>query len=96
MQFSWDDDNEGHLAERHPDILPEEVDSIFERRVVMMDNTRGRSGTLFLGIDSKGRLLVVPADETADGVWRPRTAHQASSEWQRSAYAEDEDGDHDG
>jgi len=87
LAFTWDDENVAHLEEYHPEVSPDDVDSIWELPTVRMANTRGRSGALFLGIDRHGRLLAVPADPTGqEGVWRPRTAHVAESEWQRKAY----------
>jgi hypothetical protein len=86
MVFAWDERNEAHLQERHPDITPTEVDSVWERRVVHLQN-RGAAQALFLGVDRKGRLLAVPADPVGrTGTWYPRTAHQARSVWQRRAY----------
>ena len=85
--FSWDDDNMDHLADRHPEVLPGDVDSIWELPTVRLPNTKGRTGVLFLGIDRKARLLAVPADATSqEEVWRPRTAHEVTEEWQRPAY----------
>jgi hypothetical protein len=90
MAFTWDDENTAHLEEYHPDIEPTDVDSIWQRRVVRQPN-RGSATVLFLGVDQKGRLLAVPADPAGPlGTWRPRTAHQARSAWQRNAYHQDE------
>ena len=86
MVFAWDDENTAHLEDCHPDIEPTDVDSIWTRRVVRLPN-RGAAVALFLGLDRKGRLLAVPADPQGPaGTWRPRTAHQARSAWQRAAY----------
>jgi hypothetical protein len=85
--FSWDDENVAHLAERHPDVAPGDVDSIWELPTIRLTNSKGRTGVLFLGIDRKARLLAVPADPTGqDEVWRPRTAHEVTVDWQRQAY----------
>jgi hypothetical protein len=85
--FAWDDENEGQLATWHPEIRPEDVDSIWQLPTVQMRNTRSRPGVLFLGIDRQSRLLVVVADPTGQAdVWRPRTAHAAISKWQHEAY----------
>lgn len=92
--FSWDDDNTEHLAERHPDVLPADVDSIWELPTRCLPNTKGRGGVLFLGIDRKARLLAVPSDLTGQAeLWRPRTAHEAVLQWQRLAYYGMDDAD---
>lgn len=84
--FSWDEENEAHLQERHPDISPEDVDSLLERSWVWLENRKGRAAILVLGIDRKGRRLTVPADPTGQvGVWRPHTAHQMTR-WQSDSY----------
>ena len=86
MVFLWDDENTAHLEKFHPDIEPTDVDSIWQRRVVRRRN-RGSAAVLFLGVDRKRRLLAVPADPVGPlGTWRPRTAHEARSAWQRTTY----------
>ncbi len=88
--FLWDEDNEQHLLERHPDISAREVDSILDDpKLVVLANTQGRSGVLLIGKSVRGRLLVVVARPTPySEIWRPTTAHQANSAWQRRVYEE--------
>lgn len=92
MVFQWDDENSAHLEDRHPDITPTDVDTIWTRPVVQLTNSAGAASVLFLGLDARGRLLAVPADPVGpSGTWRPRTAHHARSAWQRDAYYETRD-----
>lgn len=84
--FSWDEENEAHLRERHPDITPEDVDSILEGTWLWLQNRKGRAAILVLGVDRWNRRLTVPADPTGQkGVWRPHTAHQMTR-WQSDSY----------
>ena len=85
--FAWDDDNLEHLRQEHPGVLPADADSIWQLPWVQLPNVRGRAQVPFLGIDRKGRLLALPSDPTGQhDVWRPRTAHEVTTEWQRAAY----------
>lgn len=86
MVFLWDDDNTAHLEDRHPDVAPTDVDSIWDRRVVTLPNRSGTASVLFLGIDRHDRLLAIPADPAGPTTWRPKTAHPAKTAWQRNAY----------
>jgi hypothetical protein len=58
--FLWDEENTAHLEEGHPEITPDDVDSIFQHRTVRLDNTRGRPGRLFLGIDHRSDFWQFP------------------------------------
>ncbi len=87
ITFYWDEENTAHLDEYHPDVSPSDVDSILLLPVVAMDNTHGRQGKLFIGVDRYDRLLAVPAIPVGRNLWKPKTAHQARSAWQRNLYS---------
>jgi len=73
-KFEWDQENLGHLIERHPDIEPEEVQEIFvsDPPPLIQRAKYGRYRTL--GVTQHGRYLVVIFEYKGSGTIRPITA----------------------
>lgn len=88
--WSWDEENEEHLRRFHPEMRTRDVDSVLDHPWIALENVGKdrRAEIAVLGMDDRGRGVVVAADPTGQvGVWRPVTAHPMRSRWQVERYA---------
>ncbi len=71
----FDEDNEAKFAQHR--IAPGEVQQVLDGTPRFFRNRpERRAPVVMLGPTSHGRLLLVPLEEAADGIWRPVTAFE--------------------